>query len=235
MVQGTHFTVLKQIHPSDVADLHISCIDYVGRRLAPVFKALHATGTGVKAKAAKERASTKVSQSLLFFRGLFQLVGPLTGRDAVRARAHAEEALQSAGGKIGSDGSAKSWEPYRAYEKRLLTIASKDPEVRVVPRKKAVPDAEDTEADDDVAGGEGEDDEPVDTPTKSKSMSGSRASLNPKKRTASQVQEEDSGLDLIAGPESLGDPEIDIDLAFPDESVNAGSLEADGLDMDVDV
>jgi len=190
-VQGNHFTILKQIHPSDVADLHISSIDYVSRQIGNAVKA----EKNGKSKAAKERAQSKIAQSVTFFRALINLLGPVTGRDAIKIREHLDEAVNSSGAKVGL---GKNWEAYRSYEKRLLTIASKDPEVRIVPQKKKAA-AQETEA-------EPTDDEDREaTPTRD-SQASRRASLvevnagedagTLKRKAASQDLEGDGGMDL---------------------------------------
>lgn len=125
IVQGNHFVVLRQLHPDDVHDFHLVCIDTVSRKITSAVRSLKSA----KAKSAKDHASQRVAQTLTFFKALVHLLGPVTGQDAVKIRDHLEETIQGTGASITSN---RQWDGYRMYEKRLMSIASKDPNVRVV-------------------------------------------------------------------------------------------------------
>ncbi len=135
IVHGTHFSVLKQIHPSDVYDFHITALDYIARKILGFVKQEKST----KSKDSKARAMKKRFQALSFFRVLLLLLGPVTGKDALRIKSHLEEAITSTEAPISVN---KSWDAYRVYEKRLLMIASKDPNVKTASKRVAA-EAED--------------------------------------------------------------------------------------------
>lgn len=129
VVHGTHFTVLKQIHPDDVYDLHVAAIDWLFRKVSALVKQQASQDT----KDAKARAAKQRSRVLTYLRPLALLLGPVTGRDALRIRAHLEQAVDDAGAAA----QTRASQPYRAYEKRLVAIAGKDSGLKVTQKKTA--------------------------------------------------------------------------------------------------
>jgi len=236
-VQGNHFTILRQIHPSDVADLHLTSIDYIARQLGNAVKA----EKNGKSKAAKERATGKIAQSMTFFRALINLLGPVTGRDAVKIREHLDDVVLGSGARVGA---GKNWEAYRAYEKRLLTIASKDPEVRIVPQQKkkaASVEVEEGEME------ETDDEDREETPTRaSQSRQASRADVIENEEENDEVAEVTRGNKRKAMEQEPAEDEglaIDLDFDIPaplddeederdDSPVVGGATEGD-VDDDV--
>lgn len=81
---------------------------------------------------------------LTFFKMLIPLLGPVTGKDALKIKAHLEDVIDSSGVQLTTN---KGWDGYRAYEKRLIGIASKDPNVKMA--SKRVVEREGTEQDDE--------------------------------------------------------------------------------------
>jgi hypothetical protein len=111
-------------------------------------------------------------------------------------------------------GTGKTWEAYRAYEKRLLTIASKDPEVKIVPQQKKKATAAEAEE------GEMEDTDEEDreeTPTRgSQSRQAGRADV-----VADEEGDEDQAAGAVRGSkrkalelDSEDDGGMEIDLEF---------------------
>lgn len=232
IVHGTHFAVLKQIHPSDVCDLHMSSIDYVSRKLAQVAKS-----SKPGKQAIKERLRQKTGQIVSYFKVLVQLLGPITGRDAIKIRDHMEEEIKSAGAKVGS---SKEWEGYRAYEKRLITIASKDPAVKLVPTKKTV----ETRATQDE-GDETESDEADKEPTPTRTIPSKRPRSNASIDIEEEVEQDDPAGDSIAdeigGADGEGEDREDQDLGgsvqleYEDDEDVANGMEIDVDDFDITV
>ena len=114
--------MLKQIHPSDVYDFHITALDYVAKKVGSLVHQEKSTSK----KFVKIRAQKKRYQALSFFRILVLLLGPVTGTDALRIKAHMEKAMENTGAPINAN---KCWEGYKIYERKLVMIASKDPAV----------------------------------------------------------------------------------------------------------
>ena len=85
VIQGTHFTILRQIHPSDVCDLHLSSLDFLSRKLANYVKQTKMTGR--KSATTQAHAQGKIEQSLTLFKVLINLLGPIAGREALRIKA----------------------------------------------------------------------------------------------------------------------------------------------------
>ncbi|KAL1409808.1 cohesin complex subunit [Vanrija albida] len=154
VVQGTHFTILKQIHPGDVYDLHINAIDWVFRKISALVK----QQAQKESKEAKARINTKRGQLYSFFRPLALLLGPIVGRDALRIRAHLESVVDGSGAAVQTRASAA----YKAYEKRLVSAAGKDTApkaqpTRAAPRpQKSAAIVEDDEDEDEANGDEAE-------------------------------------------------------------------------------
>jgi cohesin complex subunit SA-1/2 len=216
IVQGNHFVVLKQIHPDEVQDLHMACIDYLGRKLTTANR----TVNNAKGKAAKERATTKLHQVLSFFRALVHLLGPISGKQSLSIKNHLEEVIEG----VLPVGAGRQWDAYRAYEKRLGTIAGKDPNVKVLERaQKVVRDQvlEDTD-DEDEGGAEQQ------TPTKSVPKKRKEREEEPEERE--QVEEE-QGAEVEAQATRGHDDEVEEDVI---EAVDIEVPEVE-LDMDFDL
>ena len=118
-------------------DLHITSLEYVARRISVLVKQEKAA----KVKDAKNRAMRKRYQALSFFRVLMHLLGPVTGKDALRIKSHLEEAIKSTEAPISVN---KNWDSYRMYERKLVTLASRDPNVKMA-SKRMVAEADDTD------------------------------------------------------------------------------------------
>ncbi|WWC65419.1 uncharacterized protein I303_108037 [Kwoniella dejecticola CBS 10117] len=136
-IHGNHFAVLRQLHPSDVCDFHLEALDYIARRVSNYVKQEVAT----KSKEQKSRLQSKRFAALSFFKVLILLLQPIAAQDAVKIKTHLDDAIGSVGVEVTVN---KGWDPYRAFEKRLISIASKDPNVKSLANKKVV-QAEDTD------------------------------------------------------------------------------------------
>ena len=125
VIHGNHFTVLRQIHPNDIFDLHMSLLGYLGKRLQGFISSERNT----KNKDAKARFAGKRAQALTFFRPLILLLGPVTAQDAVRLHDRVKELEEDIELEVGLN---KSWDAWKAYDKKLLNIASKDPKYKAM-------------------------------------------------------------------------------------------------------
>ncbi len=218
VVQGNHFHVLRQIHPDEVENLHKACITELGNKLTKAKRGL----ASVKGKTSKERATAKIHQMLTFFRPLYHLLGPLSGKHAMEIKKHLEEVI----GEIMPLSSGKQWDAYRAYEKRLGTIAGKDPNVKVIEKKRQAvePAIEDTEDEDE--------DQVAQTPTKStrkRKVPDVEEGNNLETETAGDGDApEDEDVNGVAGEELGFDLDMDFDLELPeDEEIQLRSPSAE--------
>jgi cohesin complex subunit SA-1/2 len=123
-IHGNHFAVLKHLHPNDAQDFHTSSISKIFSKIATyVTQERRAGRNDTKAHYAAKRA-----QCLTIFKCLILLLGPVNGRGALKIKSEMEAGLRDVVGiEVGGN---KMWEGYRAYEKRLVLIASKDSNIR---------------------------------------------------------------------------------------------------------
>jgi cohesin complex subunit SA-1/2 len=231
VVHGTHFNVLKQIKPDDVHDLHMGCIDWISRKVSGFVKQEAAN----KNREAKARLQAKRFQALTFFRPLALLISPITGRDAIRIRNHLQEQMEGTGARM--DG-GKQWDSYRAYEKRLVSVASRDENMknasrRVVADSQKVPGQQGTKRKAAAAAGDGEEGDeevrmegsgspsPEPTPSKKRRLGPAPTS----KRNDEAEADADEG-DMIVANEAG---------AIDNANGNAHGETVDNLDLDVDL
>ena len=125
VIQGTHFTILRQIHPSDVCDLHLASLDFLSRKLANYVKQTKMTGR--KSATTQAHGQAKMDQTLTLFKVLVNLLGPIGGREALRIRQKMDDTWRTSGVKPGN---GKGWDGWRSYEKRVTNIAMKDPTIK---------------------------------------------------------------------------------------------------------
>ncbi|WWC72404.1 uncharacterized protein I206_106366 [Kwoniella pini CBS 10737] len=155
-IHGNHFAILRQLHPSDVCDFHLEALDYIAKRVGNYVKQEVAS----KNKEQKSRLQQKRFVALSFFKVLILLLQPVTSSDALKIKSHLDDAIESIGVEVTVN---KGWEPYKAYEKRLIGIASKDANVKSLAKKKVLQTEDtdlDVEADEDIE---------VETPSKKRS------------------------------------------------------------------
>lgn len=228
-MHGTHFNVLKQIKPDDVHDLHLGCIDWISRKVSGFVKQEAAN----KNREAKVRLQAKRFQALTFFRPLAFLISPITGRDAIRIRTHLQEQMEGTGARM--DG-GKQWDSYRAYEKRLVSVASRDENMknasrRVVADSQKVPGQQGQQGTKRKAGAaaEEEDEEVRTEGTGSPSPEPPTPSKKRRLAPASTQRSDDAEAEADAG-------EGDMIVASQGDAQTNGNAEAvDNLDLDVDL
>jgi cohesin complex subunit SA-1/2 len=188
-IHGNHFTVLKHLHPNDAQEFHTDSIKAAFVKISSyVAQERRATRKDVKARYAHKRA-----QVLGIFKCLILLLGPVNGRGALTIKSEMENGLRGVGIEISSN---RMWEGYRAYEKRLVLIASKDSNIRAGAARVVEQEAE------QEAEQEQEEEE--------QQEEGTEKSVSPTPRPADE-EEEDEGLGLEEDLE-LPDQEMDFDL-----------------------
>ena len=69
------------------------------------------------------------------------VLGPVTGQDALRIKGHLEEAISTTEAPISVN---KYWDGYRMYERKLVMLASRDPNVKMA-SKRIVAEADDAD------------------------------------------------------------------------------------------
>ncbi|KAJ3840935.1 hypothetical protein F5878DRAFT_43352 [Lentinula raphanica] len=119
ILRGGQLTVLRRLDSQYIVEIHTTLINWVIKQLG-----------------SRSNSNSKDSKTLLlFFRGLIPLVAALQSRDALKIKAHLDQAWVQA--KI-EPGNTLMWEPLRAYEKRLGTAMGKDkpPTLKKRSRKK---------------------------------------------------------------------------------------------------
>ncbi|KAF8902622.1 hypothetical protein CPB84DRAFT_1961568 [Gymnopilus junonius] len=109
VVRGSQLTVLRRLPAEYIIHIQTNLLSWVIKRIAAY-------------ENNKNKKSLK--SAITFFRVLIPLLGPIQSRDALKLKAHMDQAFAEA--KVEIAPSSKQWEPQRAYEKRLSTIMSKD-------------------------------------------------------------------------------------------------------------
>ncbi|KAH6910734.1 cohesin subunit [Coprinopsis sp. MPI-PUGE-AT-0042] len=109
VIRGTQLSILRRLEPEHIVSIHTSLINWLVKRLSAHEKN-------------KNKKLTKTS--LLFFKVLAPLASGLQSGDALKIKAHMDQAFEQA--KIEVPATAKDWEPQRSYEKRLDSAMTKE-------------------------------------------------------------------------------------------------------------
>lgn len=213
-IHGNHFTVLKHLHPSDAEAFHTDSIASTFVKIANYAKQERISKVAdVKTRYAKKRA-----QCLSIFKCLILLLGPVVGRGALAIKTALKDAMDQTGIEPTPN---RMWEPLRAYEKRLLLIASKDSNIRAG-ASRVVKAAERIEEQEE----EGTERSPSPTPaTNNTRGAGSQAVLNGNDQDEEEVEVE--GEDQPADDDPDADAELDLGL---DDPALDFDLDLDNLD-----
>ncbi|KAF8513560.1 hypothetical protein BU17DRAFT_95252 [Hysterangium stoloniferum] len=118
IVRGAQLSVVKRLESEHVVDVQTRSISWIVKLLAG-----YVTLSNKK----------MTNKALLFFRVLQQLSASIESRDALKIKAHLDQAVAQSKLQIGT---TKAWDPYRAYEKRLGVAMSKDKTIPTVKGKK---------------------------------------------------------------------------------------------------
>ena len=109
VIRGTQLSILRRLEPEHVITIHTTLINWVVKKLSAYGKN-------------KNKKLTK--SSLLFFKVLVPLASGLPSGDALKIKAHMDQAFEQARIEVPSTG--KDWEPQRSYEKRLDSAMTKE-------------------------------------------------------------------------------------------------------------
>ncbi|KAF7292892.1 SCD domain-containing protein [Mycena indigotica] len=109
VLRGAHLAVLKRLEMQYVVQIQTTNLSWIIKKIG-----------GFEANKNKHSLRT----SITFFKALVPLLVGLHSRDAMKIKAHLDQALAQA--KVDASSTSKIWEPLRAYEKRLAVIISKD-------------------------------------------------------------------------------------------------------------
>ena len=104
MVRGAGFSVLESVDSEALVTLHVTGLQYVVQLI---------------------RDSVAANVACVFFKGLANIITTATPGDAISIQSALRHRFSAAG--IEPDVGSKDWEPFFAYERRLLNLASKDP------------------------------------------------------------------------------------------------------------
>ncbi|PIL29081.1 hypothetical protein GSI_09129 [Ganoderma sinense ZZ0214-1] len=109
MIRGAQLAVVRRLDPKYVVDIHITSLNWVGKRLA-----------------AYENAKNKKARNkcILFFRVLQPLLSSIDNQDSLKIKAHLDNLIAQS--KLEISPTSKPWEPYRAYEKKLSAALMKE-------------------------------------------------------------------------------------------------------------
>ena len=218
-IHGSHFTVLKHIHPNGAETFHTDSIRSIFKKIANYAKQERLS----KSVAVKTRYAQKRAQCLTIFKCLILLLGPVVGRGALAIKAAMTDALEQAGVEVTPN---RMWEPLRAYEKRLVLIASKDSNIRAG-ASRVMKEAERAEEEGTELGTERS---PSPTPLHAKTATNGKANKTPTRSQSGnnndeeevqqeQEQEQEMEDEIVVGDGAdldLGfdEPELDFDLGL---------------------
>ncbi|KIJ37056.1 hypothetical protein M422DRAFT_61048 [Sphaerobolus stellatus SS14] len=108
VIRGAQLSVIKRLDGEHVVVVHLNSISWIVKKLA----AYEAT-----------QNKKMIRRALHFFRALQQMLSTVESRDALKIKAHLDQAMAQA--KLQPE-AVKIWDPYRSYEKRLFTSMSRD-------------------------------------------------------------------------------------------------------------
>jgi cohesin complex subunit SA-1/2 len=189
IIHGNHFAVLKHLHPDDAQNFHTGSISRIFAKIATYVAQERRTGR----KETKAHYAAKRAQCLTIFKCLILLLGPVNGRGALKIKSEMESGLRNVVGVAA--GVNKMWEGLKAYEKRLVLIASKDSNIRAGAARVVEQQEEEAEAE-----GEGED--------------ATERSVSPTPRQAREASLPDMP---EVEDEIMVEPDMDFDLGLEEE------------------
>ncbi|SNX85606.1 related to Nuclear cohesin complex subunit [Melanopsichium pennsylvanicum] len=108
VVRGAGFTALRKIDPRCLISLHSRASEHIAQKVA----------------AAERNGNKKVKQRMpALYKGMANLLTTAIPTDAVKIKSAMDRAFRAANVQVPT--TAKAWDGYRSYEKRLLKIAAK--------------------------------------------------------------------------------------------------------------
>ncbi|KAJ7057080.1 hypothetical protein C8F01DRAFT_992238, partial [Mycena amicta] len=109
ILRGAHLAVLKRIEMQYIVQIQTTLLTWIAKKIAHY-------------ESNKNKKSLR--STVTFFKALTPLLVGVQSRDAMKIKAHMDQALAQA--KVDVSATSKVWDPQRAYEKRLAAITSKD-------------------------------------------------------------------------------------------------------------
>jgi cohesin complex subunit SA-1/2 len=103
------FSIAQRLPSEDLVKLHTDCINYVAGKLA-TFES-------------QERATSR-NRALVMFKGLTLCTAGMSGKEAAAVHAHMDKTFKQY--NVLPSTASKHWEPQRAYDKKLVSLMSKD-------------------------------------------------------------------------------------------------------------
>ncbi|GAA5880996.1 hypothetical protein JCM1840_007214 [Sporobolomyces johnsonii] len=113
VVRGAQLAIVSSIPAEDHLHVHVDSLTFIVKKLA------HFEET----KRKEDR-----NKALSFFKALAHLLFGLDGKSALKVKTTLDSLLEKNGIEVSA--TSKTWEPIRAYQKRLITAMSKDPSIK---------------------------------------------------------------------------------------------------------
>ncbi|GAA5919670.1 hypothetical protein JCM1841_005220 [Sporobolomyces salmonicolor] len=113
VVRGAQLAIVGSIPAEDHLRVHVDSLTFIVRKLA------HFEET--------KRKEDRI-KALSFFKALAHLLFGLDGKSALKVKTTLDSLLEKNGIEVSA--TSKTWEPVRAYQKRLITAMSKDPSIK---------------------------------------------------------------------------------------------------------
>ncbi|KXN89772.1 Cohesin subunit psc3 [Leucoagaricus sp. SymC.cos] len=109
VIRGGQLAIIKRLKPEYIVQIQTNLIGWIVKRIAAYQSNKNKKG---------------LRRVLLFFRVLAPLLSSIQNRDALKIKAHLDQAFDQA--KVEVSPTLKVWEPQRQYEKRLNNVMNKD-------------------------------------------------------------------------------------------------------------
>jgi cohesin complex subunit SA-1/2 len=110
IVRGAQLAIVSHLPTEDHLRLHLDGLKYAIKKLA---------------KFEEDKRREERNKVLSFFKALGHLLIGLDGRAALKIKTSLDALLDESSIEVSA--SSKTWEPLRAYQRRLITALSKDP------------------------------------------------------------------------------------------------------------
>ncbi|KAF5348797.1 hypothetical protein D9756_009780 [Leucocoprinus leucothites] len=109
VIRGGQLAIVKRLSTEYIVQVQTNLLNWIVKRIAAY---------------QNNKNKKNLRKSLLFFRVLVPLLSSIQNRDALKIKAHLDQAFDQA--KVEVSPTLKAWEPQRQYEKKLNNIMNKD-------------------------------------------------------------------------------------------------------------
>ncbi|KAM0792165.1 hypothetical protein ACM66B_004862 [Microbotryomycetes sp. NB124-2] len=120
VVRGAQLAIVRKMSTDELVSLHTQTIDFIVPKIATY---------------GEDRRTTQRNRSLALFKALTHLVLGVQGKAALTIKNHLDSVLGEHEVEVSQ--TSKTWEPVRAYKKRLITAMSKDASLKQAAEAKA--------------------------------------------------------------------------------------------------